>query len=143
MKVLFLDESGDHNLAVTDPPYPVFVLGGVLMERAYAEGPLVEAVDAFKQNLFARTDIILHTADITRNRNGFERLKEPVFRARFYERLHDLDRALDLAWLISQASGHALLGGERHRKARARSHSTAKISKSRWATTSRHFSPIA
>lgn len=94
MKVLFLDESGDHNLSVIDPQYPVFVLGGVIMERAYAEGPLVEAINAFKQDLFGRTDIILHTADITRNRNGFERLKEPAFRARFYERLNALMRSL-------------------------------------------------
>ena len=31
MKVLFLDESGDHNLAVIDPQYPLFVLGGVIV----------------------------------------------------------------------------------------------------------------
>lgn len=36
MKVLFLDESGDHNLTVIDPLYPVFVLGGVIMDRDYA-----------------------------------------------------------------------------------------------------------
>ena len=30
MKVLFLDESGDHNLSVIDPSYPIFVLGGVI-----------------------------------------------------------------------------------------------------------------
>lgn len=31
MKVLFLDESGDHNLSVIDPQYPLFVLGGVIV----------------------------------------------------------------------------------------------------------------
>jgi hypothetical protein len=95
MKVLFLDESGDHNLSAIDPQYPVFVLGGVIMDRSYAEGPLVEAMDAFKRELFGRTDIVLHTADITRNRNGFERLKEPAFRAVFYDRLNALIRSLD------------------------------------------------
>jgi hypothetical protein len=38
MKMLFLDESGDHNLAIIDPQYPVFVLGGVVLEKSYAEG---------------------------------------------------------------------------------------------------------
>ena len=33
MKVLFLDESGDHNLTVIDDNYPVFVLGGVIAEK--------------------------------------------------------------------------------------------------------------
>jgi hypothetical protein len=29
-KILFLDESGDHNLAIIDPQYPLFVVEGVL-----------------------------------------------------------------------------------------------------------------
>ena len=40
MRVMFLDESGDHNLAVIDPSYPLFVLGGVIVDQRYAEGPL-------------------------------------------------------------------------------------------------------
>lgn len=40
MKVLFLDESGDHNLSLIDPQYPVFVLGGAIVEKEYAEGEL-------------------------------------------------------------------------------------------------------
>ena len=32
MKILFLDESGDHNLTIIDPLYPVFVLGGVIID---------------------------------------------------------------------------------------------------------------
>ena len=43
VKVLFLDESGDHNLTVIDPNYPVFVLGGVIVDQEYADGPLAEA----------------------------------------------------------------------------------------------------
>lgn len=90
MKVLFLDESGDHNLSVIDPQYPMFVLGGVIMDKDYAEGALVEKLDAFKQEMFGTTDIILHTADITRNRNGFEALKDTGFRTGFYQRLNSL-----------------------------------------------------
>jgi len=95
VKVLFLDESGDHNLAVVDPEYPVFVLGGVIMEQQYAEGRLEEALRDFKRRLFGREDIILHTADITRNRNGFERMKEGAFRETFYRELNDMLRGLD------------------------------------------------
>lgn len=95
MKVLFLDESGDHNLAVVDPEYPVFVLGGVIMEQQYAEGRLEKALRDFKRRLFGREDIILHTADITRNRNGFERMKEGAFRETFYRELNDMLRGLD------------------------------------------------
>lgn len=90
MKVLFLDESGDHNLRVIDPQYPLFVLGGVIMDKEYAEGELVMRMNAFKRELFGREDLVLHTADITRNRNGFERLKDPGFRAVFYRKLNAL-----------------------------------------------------
>lgn len=95
MKILFLDESGDHNLAVIDPQYPLFVLGGIIVDKDYAEGPMTEAVRDFKQRLFGRDDIVLHTADITRNRNGFEAMKDRAFRERFYAELNELMRDLD------------------------------------------------
>ena len=94
MKVLFLDESGDHNLSVIDPQYPLFVLGGAIVEQDYAEGRLTDELNIFKQTLFGRTDIILHTADIARNRNGFEGLKDTALRNRFYDALNALMRGL-------------------------------------------------
>ncbi len=94
MKVLFLDESGDHNLAVIDLQYPLFVLGGVIMDKEYAEGELAQRLSDFKRQHFGRTDIVLHTADIVRNRNGFERMKETAFRQRFYAELNALMREL-------------------------------------------------
>lgn len=110
MKVLFLDESGDHNLAVVDPQYPMFVLGGVIVDQSYAEGPLAAALDAFKLRLFGRTDLVLHTADITRNRNGFEQLKDAEFRARFYDELNALMRNLDYAVVACAIRKDAHLG---------------------------------
>ena len=90
MKTLFLDESGDHNLSVIDPNYPIFVLGGVIVDNDYAEGPLTEELNRFKREMFGHDAIILHTADIVRNRNGFEALKDSRFRNRFYNGLNDL-----------------------------------------------------
>ena len=95
MKVLFLDESGDHNLSVIDPSYPLFVLGGVIMEEAYARDVLTPRLAELKRQLFGREDIVLHTADITRNRNGFERLKDAGFRTEFYAQLNSLMRELE------------------------------------------------
>lgn len=95
MNVLFLDESGDHNLSVIDPSYPLFVLGGVIMDSDYARDVLTPRMAQFKRQLFGREDIVLHTADITRNRNGFERLKDSGFRVEFYTRLNALMRDLE------------------------------------------------
>lgn len=95
MKLLFLDESGDHSLSVIDPQYPMFVLGGVIVDKSFAEGELTRRLNAFKQRHFGTTSIVLHTADLTRNRNGFEQMKDPVFRERIYEGLNELMMTLD------------------------------------------------
>jgi hypothetical protein len=95
MKILFLDESGDHNLSIIDSQYPLFVLGGIIVDKEYAENQLTESVNKFKKDMFGTHDIILHTADISRNRNGFEEMKKVVFRERFYERINNLMRSLE------------------------------------------------
>jgi len=95
MKVMFLDESGNHALTTVDAQYPVFVLGGIITELEYAEQVLDPRIRQFKVGLFGQDDICLHTADIVRNRNGFERLIEPAFRRRFYAELNKLMRELD------------------------------------------------
>lgn len=94
-KILYLDESGDHNLDHVDPDYPIFILGGIIIDREHAEGELPRRMDALKSKLFGRTDIILHTADIVRNRNGFEALADRAFRQRFYESMNQLMRDID------------------------------------------------
>lgn len=40
MLAMFLDESGDHRLEVIDPQYPLFVLGGCIMDIDYHENIL-------------------------------------------------------------------------------------------------------
>ena len=78
-----------------DPQYPIFVLGGVITDKDYADGPLAEAISEFKQEFWGTSEIVLHTSDIARNRNGFESLKDPDFRTRFYLRLNELMRRLE------------------------------------------------
>jgi len=94
LKFLFLDESGDHNLIKIDKQYPIFVLGGIIIDQNYLE-ILDNKVDEFKLKLFGTKDIILHTADITRNKNGFEQLKEKEFREKFYSELNLLMNELE------------------------------------------------
>jgi len=91
---MFLDESGDHNLAVIDPHYPIFVLAGAFFDFEYYKNAK-EKVKFAKRTLFGDKKIILHTADIYRNRNGFERLKDESFRKKFYETINNLIDDLD------------------------------------------------
>lgn len=90
MRTLYLDESGDHQLSPVDQRYPVFVLGGVIMDEAYAHGVAAEAVAEFKRQFFAHDDFVLHTAEITRNRGVFEPLSNLEIRDRFRTALNEL-----------------------------------------------------
>ena len=49
----------------------------------------------FKSKLLKNTEIVLHTADIVRQKNGFEALVDPDFREKFYSGLNELMRDLE------------------------------------------------
>ena len=95
MKILYLDESGNHDMGKIDPDYPVFVLGGVIVEGKYAVTVLEAELSSFKLRWFGSTKTVLHTADITRNRGEFEMLIDAETRARFYDDLNAMMRRLD------------------------------------------------
>jgi hypothetical protein len=95
VKILYLDESGDHSLSVIDSQYPVFVLGGVVVDAVYAEADMDAAVRRLKIEVFGRSDITLHTADIIRQRGPFASLIDPGRRRLFHDRLNALMQQLD------------------------------------------------
>ena len=88
-----LDESGDDNLKRIDRGYPVFVVGGVILDNDHI--PTVsEAVSAFKRELFGRDDFVLHTREIKGSQGPFEPLRDETFRQQFNERLIAMLRSL-------------------------------------------------
>lgn len=94
-KILFLDESGDHSLSAIDPQFSVFALCGVIMEEDYHQKAATERLDAFKIGLFGNREIILHIADFTRNKSGFEAMSQHGFRTGFFDALQALINALE------------------------------------------------
>lgn len=86
--VLFLDESGDHNLKKIDSNYPLFILGGVIMDYGYAFGEFSRVLANLKERIFGGEKVILHSSDIRRNRRGFEILKSPDKRDAFYQEIN-------------------------------------------------------
>ncbi|MCO5216896.1 MAG: DUF3800 domain-containing protein [Thermomicrobiales bacterium] len=94
--MLFLDESGDHNLLRIDPAYPVFVLGGVIVDRTYLHHTLIPAVDAFKKQHFGNSDVVFHTSEIVRARGEFSCLADSSVRAGFIQGLNRLIAEADI-----------------------------------------------
>lgn len=95
MQTLFLDESGDHSLTVIDPQYPVFVLGGVILNDDYERGEASARLERFKRDLFGSHDFVLHTADIVRQVGPFSILSDSCIRSTFRHRLNALMRELE------------------------------------------------
>lgn len=90
MKILFLDESGDHNLTLLDPQCPLFVLTGCVIAEDYYSHTFNELFFNFKEEMFSRKSIVLRYADYTRNQNGFEQMKVKKFRDKFYVGLNTI-----------------------------------------------------
>jgi hypothetical protein len=68
MKIMFLDESGDHSLDKVDDTYPVFVLAGCIFDFEYYSKTVEPAVNALKQKYFAATGIIFRSYDIRKQK---------------------------------------------------------------------------
>ena len=86
--ILFIDESGGHDLKFVDPNYPVFVLVGLLVGEAYYAKTLVPRVKALKAaNGFARS-VVLHSSSIRRHEEPFQSLNDAARRVQFYEALN-------------------------------------------------------
>lgn len=95
LKVMCLDESGDHNLRKISPIYPLFVLGGVIVERAYVRDVITPRMAHFKRHFFGREDVSLHTVDMGRGTTDYAFLANPVTRAEFYVALNSLLKELE------------------------------------------------
>lgn len=82
---LFIDEVGHHDMKATDDPNRRYLgLTGVIMELGYAEHEFTDAMNALKQELFGRTDFVLHRRDILdKKQDPFKILNDVKVRERF------------------------------------------------------------
>ena len=94
---LYLDESGDHSLRHILPSYPLFVLGGVILADDGAVAAAEAAVAAFKRRWFGAARVVLHTADLVRNRGAFVGLKDMALRGWFFDDFNELLRSLEFS----------------------------------------------
>lgn len=101
MKLMFLDESGDHNLdpKKIDPTYPVFVLTGCIFDEEYYNQEVVKRIEEIKVSFFGSKDIIFHTLEMIRpsknKEKKFLKLIDKEFRIRFYTELNKLLEKFD------------------------------------------------
>jgi hypothetical protein len=92
--IVFVDESGDHSLTSINPDYPVFVLSFCIFAKACYADTLTPAVRRLKFDAFGHDMVVLHEADIVRQRGPFAAFSQAE-RAAFMGKLGAVINACD------------------------------------------------
>lgn len=90
-KVLYLDESGTSNLKKIDSSYPIFLLGGVVVDYDDLEYNK-KTMDELKTKYFGDTNVILHSNEISRRKGIYEFLNEGEM---WFDFLSDLNNLME------------------------------------------------
>jgi len=101
MKVLFLDESGDHSLVKIDKQFPVFCLAGCIFDEFDYQQNSKAKIDALKIRYFNKADIILHSREIRKCEKPFNILLNKSTKQSFYTDLNNLMSELNYTILAS------------------------------------------
>ncbi len=90
MKIMFLDESGDHNLVKIDEQFPVFCLAGCIFDEVDYKTESTVKINELKIKYFNTSDVIFHSSEIRKCRPPFNLLLNRVTRESFYMDLDNL-----------------------------------------------------
>lgn len=88
--LVFIDESGNNNLASVDSNFPVFVLCAVAMTDTQYHQTVRPVFEEFKSVSCGSPNIILRSSNIKRKKNGFEFLRKPGEMDKFCTALDDV-----------------------------------------------------
>lgn len=69
--IVYVDESGDHNLDNINSKYPIFVLAFCIFNKRYYNNHTVKDIQNLKFNYFEHDMIILHERDILKRKGVF------------------------------------------------------------------------
>lgn len=88
--IVYVDESGDHNLVDFDPQYPRFVLAFCIFKIDHYVEHVVPTMQRLKFEFFGHDLVVLHERDIRRELPPFDLLLNSGVRTAFLTRLDDL-----------------------------------------------------
>lgn len=92
--LVFVDESGDHNLARIDPQFPVFVLLFVIVRKVDYVDSVCPQLQRLKLEFWNHSEVVLHEHEIRKPAGNFLFLLQPQLRERFHRRLSALMQSL-------------------------------------------------
>ncbi len=101
MKVMFLDESGDHSLEKIDDQFPIFCLAGCIFDESEYQNDCNQKIDEFKVRYLKRKDVVLHSREIRKCEPPFNILLNPKTKRAFYDDLDNLMSTMPYTILAS------------------------------------------
>ncbi len=88
--IIYLDETGDHTLALVDKDYPVFGLVLVICDSTDYAQKIVPAVYQLKMDFFGHEGVILRSYDIRKQKGAYAFLSNAGRRNSFYARVNQI-----------------------------------------------------
>jgi hypothetical protein len=85
--IVYVDESGDHNLQSIDDNYPIFVLAFCVFHKRHYSEVIVSALEKFKFNHFGHDQVVLHENEIRRRKGLFNIFKDRDHQQTFMDEL--------------------------------------------------------
>ena len=92
--LVFVDESGDHELSKIDPQYPVFVLLFCMIRKEDYVTQVCPSLQRFKFEFWGHDEVVLHEHEIRKPAGCFLFLLRKVVRDRFIIGLNEIMRRL-------------------------------------------------
>jgi hypothetical protein len=85
--IVYVDESGDHNLQSIDKNYPIFVLAFCVFHKRHYSEAIVPALEKFKFNYFGHDQVVLHEHEIRKEKGAFNIFRSKDEREKFIDGL--------------------------------------------------------
>jgi hypothetical protein len=85
--LVFVDESGDHNLTRIDPQFPVFVLLFAIIPKTAYVDDICPRLQRFKFGFWGHDEVVLHEHEIRKPHGDFLFLMQKPLRERFMAEL--------------------------------------------------------
>ncbi len=86
--LVFVDESGDHNLTQIDKQFPVFVLLFAIIRKDDYTGKICPDIQKFKFKFWGHDEVVLHEREIRKPRDKFQFLNNKTIRDLFMDDLN-------------------------------------------------------
>ena len=112
MKIMFMDESGDHSLDKIDNSYPVFVLSGCIFDADYYRAVAEPLARKLKNKHFGHEKLVFRSYDIRKQKGDFACLVDKNIRMGFYtdmdSLIDSLDFVIDCEGIVKYGKGRLL-----------------------------------